>query len=263
MIRFARPGYGQRADRPAALLRLPQLLASRHAMAFSDCSLWSCDGRTRSMSPKFRSRELFSRIMRRFHRPAETLLGYEQPELVDVIYRKTLAYQPSEPWPEIATASAVLDFGGGCGLHYKRANCPNMHWAVVETPAMVERAKGLSTDQLRFFTDISEAAEWLGDIDVMHSNGALQYTPDPISTLNQLCALRARKMLWYRVLFGEGNDVQSSLLGDNGPGPSLRVKEKNVRYERTKIPERNFLDAHSEYEIAERGPDWFHMTRAA
>lgn len=50
-------------------------------------------------------------------------------------------------------------------------------WAVVETPAMTARASELATDRLRFFTDIDGAAEWLGYVDVMHSNCALQY-PD-------------------------------------------------------------------------------------
>jgi hypothetical protein len=45
---------------------------------------------------------------------------------------------------------------------------------VVETPALIKRATELATDQLQFFTDISEAQTWLDRIDVMHSNSALQ-----------------------------------------------------------------------------------------
>lgn len=199
---------------------------------------------------------LISSISRRLFPPSETLEGYEQPELVDVIFRKTLAYQPVDDWPDIAGASTVLDFGGGCGLHYKQARSDHVRWAVVETPAMVERAKTLATDRLQFFTDISEAATWLGDIDVMHSNGALQYTPDPEATLHQLCALRAKKMLWQRVFLGErAQETQTSLLGDNGPG-AIQIKEKLVTYGRKAIPERNFLDAHAGYAVM-RGPDWF------
>src|SRR4051794_30729350 len=132
---------------------------------------------------------LIDALARRIVRPAETLDGYEQPELIEVVFQKTKAYQPKDGWPEMAGVSSVLDFGGGCGLHYKQARSPNVQWAVVETPAMVERAKELATDRLQFFTEISEAAEWLGDIDVMHSNGALQYVPHPEHALRHLCAL--------------------------------------------------------------------------
>jgi len=65
-------------------------------------------------------------------------------------------------------------------------------------------------------------------------------------------------MLWYRALSKRRaeRETQSSLFGDNGPG-LLRIKEKAVQYERTKITERSFLDACSGYTLAERGADWF------
>ena len=128
---------------------------------------------------------------------------------------------------------------------------------------MVERAKELATDQLQFFMSISDAADWLGSVEVMHSNGALQYTPEPERTLRQLCALNAGKMLWQRVVLSANSterDIQSSLLGENGPG-SIRVREKTVRYTRTKIPENVFLDAHASYTLAERGADWFRFIK--
>jgi hypothetical protein len=200
---------------------------------------------------------LISSIKRRLFRPSETLEGYEQPELVDVIFRKTVAYEPQGDWPEVNGATSVLDFGGGCGLHYKQARSSSVRWAVVETPAMVERAKELATIQLQFFTDISSAKDWLGDVDIIHSNGALQYTSDPKAILTKLCSIGAKKMLWYRVLLGSPErEVQESLLGDNGPG-QIRIREKTVRYERTRVSERDFIAAHVRYQIVERGPDWF------
>src|SRR5690348_6103535 len=116
---------------------------------------------------------------------SERLEGYEHPELIEVVFRKTQAYKPNGSWPEIAGARTVLDFGGGCGLHYKQASLSDAQWAVVETPAMVERARELETDRLRFFTEIEDAAKWLGDIDIMHSNGAIQYTSNPLAKLHQ------------------------------------------------------------------------------
>ena len=80
------------------------------------------------------ARQFAARLLRRFWAPTETLDGYEQPELVEVIFQKTIAYKPQNDWPEMAGVSSVLDFGGGCGLHYKQARSPTVRWAVVETP---------------------------------------------------------------------------------------------------------------------------------
>ena len=134
-------------------------------------------------------------------------------------------------WAEIADAKTVLDFGGGCGLHYKQARLLDVKWAVVETSAMVARASEIQTGRLRFFTDIVSAANWLGDIDVMHSNGAIQYAEDPISTLAKLCSLGAKKMLWYRTNLANGRlekDTQVSRLVDNGPGKIGGIGKKFV-----------------------------------
>jgi hypothetical protein len=210
-------------------------------------------------------RSLFSAISRRLFPPTETLEGYAEPELVEVIFQKTKAYDPKGDWPEMAGVSSVLDFGGGCGLHFKlaRRSSPSIRWAVVETPAMIKRATELATDQLQFFLDISEAQTWLGPIDVMHSNSALQYTPEPEETLKRLCRLRARRMSWERITLSKTNverELQSSLLGDNGPGSLAGLREKTVRYTRTKIPEQTFLDAHYDYVLTDRGADWFRFS---
>src|SRR5260370_29784385 len=108
-------------------------------------------------------RRLISAITRRIFPPTETLEGYDEPDLVEVIFQKTRAYDPHGDWPEMVGFSSVLDFGGGCGLHYKlaRRQSPDIRWAVVETPAMLERASELATEKLRFFTDISDAPKWL------------------------------------------------------------------------------------------------------
>jgi hypothetical protein len=209
--------------------------------------------------------KILAAINRRLFRPTETLEGYDDPELLEVTYKKTLAYDPQGTWPEMICVSSVLDFGGGCGQHYKlaRLQSPEIRWAVVETPAMVKKAEQLATDRLRFFENIAEGAAWLGAIDVMHSNSALQYASDPLEKLEQLCAVRAKTMLWKRLSLSKSSierEVQSSLLGDNGPGFLPGLKEKTVRYTRTKIPERVFLDAHADYRLGERGPDWFNFS---
>jgi putative methyltransferase (TIGR04325 family) len=144
---------------------------------------------------------MFRRLIRFL--PLNAVSGYESAELVDVIFQKTISYLPTRDWPEILGARSVLDFGGGCGVHSKEAARfdPKVRWAVVETPAMVDRAKELEADNLRFFSEIAVARSRLGNIDVMHSNGALQYTPSPRATLDELCLAGEKTMLWYRVFF--------------------------------------------------------------
>lgn len=202
-------------------------------------------------------RQLISRLSRRLLPPLVTIDGYEQPELIEVIFKKTVAYRPLDAWPEMAGVPSVLDFGGGCGVHYKAAkrHSPDVRWAVVDTPAMVARASELATDNLRFFASVSEAKEWLGPVAVMHSDGALQYTPDPIATLTELCRLRAGVMIWKRLcLSGDTVErtVETSQLIHSGPGQIFGIKNKAVNLGVTTIPERVFLEAHREYEIKSR-----------
>lgn len=207
-------------------------------------------------------RQLIAAVARRIVSIAGTLEGYEQPKLVDEIFNKTKAYDPPDGWPEMIGVSSVLDFGGACGQHYKQAriHSPSVRWAVVETPAMVRRASELATDCLQFFTSISEARDWLGSVDVMHSGGALQYAPDQEETLNELCGLRAKAMHWNRTALSDNQKTRVnvlSLLGENGPGTVRHFTGKAIRYTLTKMPERTFLDAHREYALADRGADWF------
>ncbi|MBR1329869.1 methyltransferase domain-containing protein [Bradyrhizobium ottawaense] len=199
------------------------------------------------------------RLRRRLFPPRDAIEGYENEELVDTIYRKTAAYQGQANWPLVADLTTVLDFGGGAGVHYKtaRQQSPDIRWAVVETPAMVRRAKELATDSLRFFQRIEEAADWLGNVDLIHSNGAIQYVPNPVRTIRSLCAVAPAKLVWHRVPISEGEgrrEVQTSYLSDNGPGQAPSLAEKLVRYERTWIPEQAFIRAHEGYRNAARIP---------
>lgn len=203
---------------------------------------------------------LIHRLRRRLLPPRSAIEGYESEELVDIIFRKTIVHEGNETWPLVADLRTVLDFGGGAGVHYKTAQrqTPDIRWAVVETPAMVRRAKELTTDSLRFFEQVGEAADWLGNIDLVYSNGAIQYVPDPVETIRLLCAIAPRKLVWRRVPISDGEgrrEVQTSYLSDNGPGRGSALVEKLVRYERTWIAEPAFIEAHEGYRMAERSPD--------
>lgn len=203
---------------------------------------------------------LMQRLRRRLFPPSSAIEGYENEELVDTIYRKTVAYRAQGNWPLVENVKTVLDFGGGAGVHYKtaRRQSPDIYWAVVETPAMVQRAKELTNDRLMFFERIEQAADWLGSVDLVHSNGAIQYVPDAIETIKTLCSIRPAILSWYRVPISDGaprREVQTSYLSDNGPGQSLASKEKLVRYERSWLSEPMFIQAHEGYCVAERGSD--------
>src|SRR5258707_1703307 len=96
-------------------------------------------------------------------RPAETLDGYENPELIEMVYQKTLAYKPVGSWPDMAGASSVLDFGGACRLDYKLAasQSPGIRWAGIEAPALVARGSRLATNYPPCFYGNSRAAHSL------------------------------------------------------------------------------------------------------
>jgi putative methyltransferase (TIGR04325 family) len=203
---------------------------------------------------------LIRKLTSRLFPPREVIEGYQSEELVETIYRKTVAFRPEGDWPLVRNVTSVLDFGGGAGIHYKIAQqqSPGIRWAVVETPAMVQRARELATDQLMFFEEIEKAAHWLGSIDLMHSNGAVQYVEDPIGTVKALCAARPSRMVWYRVPISDGPDkaeTQTSLLSNNGPGKLATGADKLVKYTRHWIPEASFVSAHDGYRLTEQGPD--------
>ncbi|MBR0855686.1 hypothetical protein [Bradyrhizobium liaoningense] len=202
---------------------------------------------------------LLRRLKRKFLRPKEVIEGYENPELVERIFLATINYKPDGDWPLVRGVNTVLDFGGGAGLHYKvaRVQSPNIRWAVVETPAMARRAKELATDQLMFFERIEQAADWLGDVDLVHSNGAIQYVPDALEAIRALCAVRPAALAWHRVPISKvaKREIQTSFLSDNGPGRLAAAKEKLVQYERTWISEQAFMQAHEGFRLIDRSPD--------
>ena len=206
---------------------------------------------------------IFGRIVRLLP-PTQILDGYEHPELVEVMFQSAVNFVPTQRWTEFEGRSAVLDFGGGFGQHYKCALplSPDVRWAIVETPAIVKRAAVLGSDNLRFFTEIEPARAWLGKPDLMHCDGALHYTPDPERQLEALCAAGSTEMLWKRTALSQTDhtevDEQLSRLDENGPRLANRaVSRKLVRCKRTRIPERVFLEKHAGYRLAERSGDNF------
>lgn len=191
--------------------------------------------------------------------------GYDHPELVDEVFRKTWAHDPEPYWTLVAGIKTALDFGGGCGAHYRRARLQNreIRWAVVETPKMVDRARERETDRLRFFTEIGEAAAWLGSVDLMHCDGAVQYAPNPICKVRELCAIGAKVLYWDRLQWTHGYvkpERQCTYLGDNGPGAPSAPRAR-VYYTRTPVLLSDFIGAHRGYEVTMPRMDRFVFER--
>jgi len=215
-----------------------------------------------------------SQVKRTPDRPA----GYEASLLVDVVFAKTEALRP-EDVPSYTGAERtmfavllaerltkskplrVLDFGGACGFHHMAADLIGvpLRWAVVETPAMAEKAKTFSSASLQFFTSIADATRWTGSIDLMFSSSALQYLDEPDVCLSELVALRAPLMVWSRLPMSNGaarQELQTSRLSENGPGPlPAGFEDCEVSYSKTYLSADAFLTAHMGYRLILKSGD--------
>jgi putative methyltransferase (TIGR04325 family) len=202
------------------------------------------------------------------------ITDYEADALTELVYQKTVAFNRATALDlgmgserlllAVAIAMAesaraapcrVLDFGGACGVHHQLAALmfpdADFRWAVVETPSMVRRARSLETGSLNFFESIKAAGAWLGSVDLVNSNSALQYVGDPLGIIRELLALRPRVVLWERLMLSTGVthvDQQRSLLFDHGPGavPS-GIRNRPVLHKITKLSRDDFLSAHQLY----------------
>ena len=141
--------------------------------------------------------------------------SYEEKDLIKVIVAKTKKYLAQENinglinFDSISNARTtrtlfaiaaginkktitILDFGGSAGIHYFTArqiisNDISVKWCVVETESMVKEAKneGLENEELLFFSSIDEATNKISNFDIIYSNYALCYTPNPLMYLEQ------------------------------------------------------------------------------
>jgi putative methyltransferase (TIGR04325 family) len=211
---------------------------------------------------------------------AREIAGYDNSELVSTVIQRTSALLnvpriddavPGEILAPTLLAVAmagsniahVLDFGGAAGLHYLAVKqafpLRQFRWAIVETPAMVEAAT-LGSDELRFFSDIENAAGWLQRVDIMHSNSALQYVDEPDATLDKIMGLQAPIMLWGKMMLAAQRErfMQRSRLRENGPGFAPEgLVDRDVTYHATRIARDDFLNAHLDagYRLAWKARD--------
>lgn len=197
--------------------------------------------------------------------------GYEYTDLVETIFEKTRRTKDQmlnrkTPLSDSASQSClailyvlqtgekrkefkVIDFGGACGSHYfqVRPFLPpdiQIEWAVVETPAMVEKARLFETSELYFFKSIHEASEKLQVVDLLHSSGAFQYVADPEVTINEFVSCQPAFIFLNRLALSTSKTlitIQESLLSANGPGPLPEGSQDRLcRYPVTYFPKRQF-----------------------
>lgn len=193
--------------------------------------------------------------------------GYEADEITDVVVAKTRALRDRlMVEPPVLDASAfrvltalalapsgpalrVMDFGGAAGQHYfvvqALTKARPLDWRVVETPAMVEAAQPLADRHLSFFESIEGACQgWDSPPDLVFASGVLMFVPNPLSTLRNLLDVGADLLFLTRTGLTEDlttlHAVQSSWLGDNGPGPlPAGFQNRIVTYASTFVPARD------------------------
>jgi len=172
--------------------------------------------------------------------------GYEESALVDVIFKKTVIAKEklnSEGKFEVDSNTAqimmglclsarvnqinVIDLGGAFGYHYLIAKSLlkekyKLKWCVVETPAIVARAKPFESPELMFASSLEESFVKLGEVDVVFSSSTLQYIPSSYKILEEIIALKVNHLLMVRIpLIESGQEkiaIQYSKYSCNGPG---------------------------------------------
>jgi putative methyltransferase (TIGR04325 family) len=184
--------------------------------------------------------------------------GYQSHDIVKAVVDKNAAFKqqllasPTFELPALRTLIAmglvhagesslnVVDFGGGGGYHYFLAKVAmrdrvDLRWNVVETPAMAEEAQRLADANLHFFRNIEDAAADLRRVDLVFTSSALQYCPDPFSTLRALLDIGAKDIFLTRMALSSSKNsfisTQASKLSDNGPGPlPTGSADRTIRY---------------------------------
>lgn len=171
-------------------------------------------------------------------------VGYSNDQLTQVVVKKNISFQKNMTANNFLSSDAtrtllslgpalnsnhlrVLDFGGGGGYHYTLArhvlgNKCDIKWNIVETDSMCKSGAAISDQSLKFFSDIQSAKADLGFIDLILTSSALQYCPDPLTSLNDLLSISSKYIYITRTPFFKGNkkitSIQSSMLSHNGPG---------------------------------------------
>ncbi|HEX2921204.1 MAG TPA: methyltransferase, TIGR04325 family [Bacteroidales bacterium] len=211
--------------------------------------------------------------------------GYEDPYLVRTIFEETKEYQNSLkeekeifidqtiiltllPFSLIKNKETIniLDIGGACGIHFypikKIFNeVHNLKWTIVETEALTRISKPFESEDLKFFSNVDEAAKTLKDIDLIIASGVIQYCENPKDILTKITRLGAEFVLITRLSLTTSKEeiitVQRSLLSQNSferlPNGTI---DRVIKYPHTTISESDFnAIIQEEYKIKLRFED--------
>jgi len=213
--------------------------------------------------------------------------GYEADEIIEVVFQKTLNFKQNleknsqNIIPSIANTFCailpkivekdgqeikIIDFGGACGaLYFQVRNFlpkkQKFRWAVVETPAMVKKAKSLENDELSFYVSLEDAVKYLEKVDILHTSGTLQAVHKPREYLQKLLNIHADYMFFNRVGVNQGEKdvytIHKSKLSWNGPGNLPDgFQDKWIKYPFSFISESFFLQTiQNQYDIIAKFED--------
>lgn len=214
--------------------------------------------------------------------------AYQAEEIVEVVFQKTLIYKefldknPLYLLPSVANSFCclipklaeninnstikVIDFGGACGALYfqiRKILPKNLKllWAVVETPAMVNKAKVLENQEISFHNSLVYAFHLLEKVDIFHTSATIQALDNPREYLKKMVSIPADYAFFNRIGVHKGkNDiytVHKSKLSWNGPGDLPKgFQDKWVKYPYSFISEEFFLNTiEKKYQILAKFED--------
>jgi putative methyltransferase (TIGR04325 family) len=207
-------------------------------------------------------KKVYSKIV--INKLTPILTGYENSELVESVIRKTIiakkrlitnrtvnqdAFRVFLPFA-LANEKIVnvVEIGGGSGYHYFNALVGNvskeLNWTILETQELCNQAKNRTElSEIQFISDLKSISGNLNsEIDLIYCCGSLQYVPDPISTIKQICELNPKYIFITRTPFSPDEGIytymQSSPLSSNGPSSTDgNLNKKIVQYEMQLVPE--------------------------
>jgi putative methyltransferase (TIGR04325 family) len=145
----------------------------------------------------------------------------------------------------------VIDFGGADGGHYlmiRQLIRPDIRlkWIVVETAEMVKAMRLFATDELSFCDNLEGAIQKMGKIDILHTAGTIQYTPNPYQCVEKMLESGADYLIFNRQSLNQSDadliTIQRSLLSWHGSNDvkSAAFVDCEIRYPHTNISLKKF-----------------------
>jgi len=200
-----------------------------------------------------------------------SIKGYENEDVVSLVKAKAISYRQiiekeqylkinpgviallevAKRMPNIFGRIVIFDFGGADGIYYLqiRKCLPadiKILWCVIETAEMVSEMKDLETEELRFFESTKDALNYSGHPpQIFHTSGTIQYTPDPIFFISEICNSGANYLVFNRQSLTRNDrsiiSIQTSLLSWHGEGTLPKgFKDRIIKYPHTNVSKSEF-----------------------